>query len=269
MNTRKSIWVDFGMHKLVKCLKGRKLTYSFPRFLRIGFNLWNCNIVLLKQTELLHFVQWVTLLRLKIYHYFKVPNSLTLSWMSWGRSLRLAIVCKDFSSLTPLEVALVLAWEHFLSPRSERSTPTESWTLTPLCLRPRFPTLLLSPTMPPCPSTSWLRTLTRPSALTMKPFMTSASGHWSSAPQPMEISTIWFPWSCQVSPPAFASLASSTLTWESWLSTWCRSLVSTFSCPVSPLWPLVVASSTGLWPSQVNHCRFILHKSGLDDYFCT
>ena len=180
--------------------------------------------------------------------------SILFSMLS-AKSLSPVIVFKDFSSLTLLEVVLALAWAHFSSQRSERSTPTESWTPTLLCLHPRSLTLLLSPTMPPSPSTSWLKTLMRPSALTTRLCMTSAFAHSSSPHPPMEIWTILFPSPCQVSPLAFASLVSSMLISGSWLSTWFLSLVSTSSCQALLLLPQGEASSTDLllflsWPNR-------------------
>ena len=182
-------------------------------------------------------------------------NLSTLFLMLFARSLNPAIVFKDFSSLTLLEVALEVAWELFLSPRSVRSTPTESWIPTLLCLHPRSLILLLSPTMPPSQSTSWLKTLMRPSASTMRHSMTSASAHSSLPHPPMEIWTILFPSPCQVSPLAFASLVSSMLISGSWLSTWFLSLVSTSSCQALLLLPQGEASSTDLllflsWPNR-------------------
>uniref|UniRef100_A0A3B5RBR3 Tubulin beta-4B chain-like n=1 Tax=Xiphophorus maculatus TaxID=8083 RepID=A0A3B5RBR3_XIPMA len=53
-------------------------------------------------------------------------------------------------------------------------------------------TLLWSPTTLPSLCTSWLRTLMRPTALTTRPYTTSASAP-SNSPHPLtETSTIWF-----------------------------------------------------------------------------
>ncbi|XP_044032200.1 tubulin, beta 6 class V isoform X1 [Siniperca chuatsi] len=48
-----------------------------------------------------------------------------------------------------------------------------------------------SPTTPPCPSTSWLKTQTRPTASTMRPFTTSVSALLNSRRPPTETSTTW------------------------------------------------------------------------------
>ena len=89
-----------------------------------------------------------------------------------------------------LVVELDLVWEHSSSPRSEKSIPTESWTPTLLYHLPRYQTPWWSHTMPPCQFTNWLRTQMRPTVLTMRLSMTSASEHWNLPPQHMVTSTI-------------------------------------------------------------------------------
>merc|ERR1712142_719358 len=105
-------------------------------------------------------------------------------------------------------------------------------------------------------STSLLRTQMRPTVLTTRPCMTSASVLSSSPHQPTVISTIWCLLPCLVSPPACDSQVSSTLISVSLRSTWCPSLVSISSCLALLLSLPVVASSTvpSLCPSSPSRC---------------
>ena len=75
-----------------------------------------------------------------------------------------------------------LAWEHFLFPRSGRSTQIAWCWHFPSFLRQRCQTRLLNLTMPPFLCISLLRMLMNAWSWTMRPFMTSASVLWSLPP---------------------------------------------------------------------------------------
>merc|ERR1712072_376336 len=120
----------------------------------------------------------------------RVLSSSTPSLMSSERKLRVAIASKVSRSPTPSVVVPDLVWEPSSSPRSEKSTQTESWPLSPSCHHQRYLIPLLSHTMPPFQSISSSRTPMRLCALITKLFMISASELLSLPPQPMVILTI-------------------------------------------------------------------------------
>merc|ERR1712080_755231 len=92
-------------------------------------------------------------------------------------------------------------WEPSSSPRSEKSTQTESW-LSQSCHHQRYLIPSLSHTTPPFQSISSSKTPMRLCALITKLFMISASEPSSSPPQPMVILTTWSQLPSQVSPAA-------------------------------------------------------------------
>merc|ERR1711935_308346 len=120
----------------------------------------------------------------------RVPSSSTPSLMSSERKLRVAIAFKVSRSPTPLVEVPDPVWEPSSSPRSEKSTQTESWLPSPSCHPQRCPIPSLSHTTPPSPCISSLRTPMRLCALITKPFTISASEPSSSPPQPTVILTI-------------------------------------------------------------------------------
>merc|ERR1712072_475080 len=63
----------------------------------------------------------------------KVLSSSTPSSMSSERKPKVAIASKDSRSPTPSVVVPDPEWEPSSSPRSEKSTQTESWPLSPSC----------------------------------------------------------------------------------------------------------------------------------------
>merc|ERR1712025_1403694 len=128
------------------------------------------------------------------------------------KKLKVAIASKVSKLPTPSVVELDLVWEPSSSPRSEKSTQTESWPLSPSCHHQRYLIPLLSHITPPFPSISLSRTPMRLCALITKLFMISASEPSSSPPQPMVILTTWYLLPFQVSPAASDSQVSSTLT---------------------------------------------------------
>merc|ERR1719335_2183578 len=132
----------------------------------------------------------------------RVPSSSTPSSMSSERKLRVAIASKVSRSPTPSVVVLDPVWEPSSSPRSEKSTQTESWPLSPSCHHQRYLIPSLSHTTPPSQSINLLRTPMRLCALITKLFMISASEPLSSPPQPMVILTISSQLPSQVSPAA-------------------------------------------------------------------
>merc|ERR1711935_1113991 len=142
----------------------------------------------------------------------RVPSSSTPSLMSSERKLRVAIAFKVSRSPTPLVEVPDPVWEPSSSPRSEKSTQTESWPPSPSCHPPRCPIPSLSHTTPPSPCISSLRTPMRSCALITKPFTISASEPSSSPPQPTVILTISSLLLFPVSPVASDSQDSSTLT---------------------------------------------------------
>ena len=79
--------------------------------------------------------------------------------------------------------------------------------------------------MQPFPFTNWSRTPMRLSVSIMKLFTTFASGPSNCPHQHTATSIILSPLSCPGLRPVCASLASSTLIYESWLSTWVSFLV--------------------------------------------
>merc|ERR1712227_801828 len=149
----------------------------------------------------------------------RVLSSSTQSLMSSERKLKVAIAFKVSKSPTPSVVVLDPVWEPSSSPRSEKSTQTESWPLSPSCHHQRYLIPSLSHTTPPSQSINLLRTPMRLCALITKLFMISASEPLSSPPQPMVILTISSQLPSQVSPAASDSQVSSTLISENWLST--------------------------------------------------
>merc|ERR1719222_1221184 len=149
----------------------------------------------------------------------RVPSSSTPSSMSSERKLRVAIASKVSRSPTPSVVVPDPVWEPSSSPRSEKSTQTESWPLSPSCHPPRCLIPSLSHTTPPSPSISSSRTPMRLWSLITRLFMISASEPSSSPPQPTVILTISFPLLSPVSPAASDSQVSSTPISESSLST--------------------------------------------------
>merc|ERR1711898_59415 len=147
---------------------------------------------------------------------------------------KVAIASKDSRSPTPSVVVPDQVWEPSSSPRSEKSTQTESWLPSPSCHPPRYLIPSLSHTTPPSQSISSSKTPMRSCALITKLFMISASEPSSSPPQPMVILTISSPPLSLVSPAASDSQVSSTVISESLPSTSSHSHVSTSSCKVSP-----------------------------------
>merc|ERR1711953_138517 len=132
----------------------------------------------------------------------RVPSSSTPSSMSSERKQKVAIASKVSKSPTPSVVVLDPVWEPSSSPRSEKSTQTESWPLSPSCHHQRYLIPSLSHTTPPSQSINLLRTPMRLCALITKLFMISASEPLSSPPQPMVILTISSQLPSQVSPAA-------------------------------------------------------------------
>merc|ERR1712147_621425 len=149
----------------------------------------------------------------------RVPSSSTPSSMSSERKLRVAIAFKVSRSPTPSVVVPDPVWEPSSSPRSEKSTQTESWPLSPSCHPPRCLIPSLSHTTPPFPSINLLRTPMRLCALITKLFTISASEPLSSPPQPTVILTISSLLPSLVSLAASDSQVNSTPISESLLST--------------------------------------------------
>merc|ERR1712048_1393548 len=147
----------------------------------------------------------------------RVPSLSTPSSMSSERKLKVVIASKVSRSPTPSVVVLDPVWEPSSSPRSEKSTQTESWPLSPSCHPPRCLIPSLSHTTPPSLSISLSRTPMRLCALITRPSTISASEPSSSPPQPMVILTISCPPLSPVSPAASDSQVSSTLISESLL----------------------------------------------------
>merc|ERR1711871_1681014 len=154
------------------------------------------------------------------------PSSSTLSSMLSERKPKVAIASKVSKSPTPSVVVPDPVWEPSSSPRSEKSTQTESWPPSPSCLPQRSLIPSLSHTMPPFPSISVSRTPMRLCALITRPFTISASEPSSSPPQPTVILTISSPLLSPVLPAASDSQVSSTPISESSLSTSSHSLDS-------------------------------------------
>merc|ERR1712003_560120 len=121
----------------------------------------------------------------------RVPSSSTPSSMSSERKLKVAIASKVSRSPTPSVVVLDPVWEPSSSPRSEKSTQTESWPLSPSCHHQRYLIPSLSHTTPPSLSISSSRTPMRLCALITRLFTISASEPSSSPPQPMVILITW------------------------------------------------------------------------------
>merc|ERR1719453_2515827 len=140
----------------------------------------------------------------------KVLSSLTPSSMSSERRLKVAIASKVSRLPTPSVVVPDPVWEPSSSPRSEKSTQTESWPLSPSCHPPRCLIPSLSHTTPLSPSISSSRTPMRSCALITRPSTISASEPSSSPPPPTVISTISSPPLSPVSPAASDSQVSST-----------------------------------------------------------
>merc|ERR1719335_1397767 len=140
----------------------------------------------------------------------KVLSSSTPSSMSSERRLKVVTAFKVSKSPTPSVVVLDPVWEPSSSPRSEKSTQTESWPLSPSCHHQRYLIPSLSHTTPPSQSINLLRTPMRSCALITRPFTISASEPSSSPPQPMVILTISSQLPSQVSPAASDSQVNST-----------------------------------------------------------
>merc|ERR1712025_540739 len=139
-------------------------------------------------------------------------SSLTPSSMSSERKPKVAIAFKVSRSPTLSVVVPDPVWEPSSSPRSEKSTQTESWPLSPLCHHQRYLIPSLSHTTLPFQSISSSRTPMRLCSLITKLFTISASEPLSSPPQPMVILTISFQPLSPVLPAASDSQVSSTLT---------------------------------------------------------
>merc|ERR1711934_1128181 len=118
------------------------------------------------------------------------PSSSIPSSMSSERKLRAAIASKVSKSPTPSVVVPDPVWEPSSSPRSEKSTQTESWPLSPSCHHQRYLIPSLSHTTLPSLSISSSRTPMRLCALITRLFTISASEPSSSPPQPTVILTI-------------------------------------------------------------------------------
>merc|ERR1712226_901300 len=149
----------------------------------------------------------------------RVLSSSTQSLMSSERKLKVAIAFKVSKSPTPSVVVLDPVWEPSSSPRSEKSTQTESWPLSPSCHHQRYLIPSLSHTTLPSLSISSSRTPMRLCALITRLFTISASEPLSSPPQPMVILTISSPPLSPVLLAASDSQDSSTPISESSLST--------------------------------------------------
>merc|ERR1712048_291247 len=149
----------------------------------------------------------------------RVLSSSTPSSMLSVRRLRVATAFKVSKSPTPSVVVPVPVWEPSSSPRSVRSTQTESWPPSPSCHPQRSPTPLSSHTTPPSLSISSSRTPMRLCALITRPSTISASEPSSSPPQPTVILTTWSPPPSPVSPAASASQVNLTPISESSLLT--------------------------------------------------
>merc|ERR1711981_1420286 len=149
----------------------------------------------------------------------KVLSSSTPSSMSSERRLKVAIAFKVSKLPTPSVVVPDPVWEPSSSPRSEKSTQTESWPHSPSCHHQRYLIPSLSHTTPPSQSINLLRTPMRSCALITKLFMISASEPLSSPPQPMVILTILSQLPSPVLPAASDSQVNSTPISESSQST--------------------------------------------------
>merc|ERR1711939_352473 len=123
----------------------------------------------------------------------KVPSSSTPSSMLSVRKPKVAIAFKVSRSPTLSVVVPDPVWEPSSSPRSEKSTQTESWPLSPSCHHQRYLIPSLSHTTLPSLSISSSRTPMRLCALITRLFTISASEPLSSPPQPMVILTISSP----------------------------------------------------------------------------
>merc|ERR1711937_220766 len=132
----------------------------------------------------------------------RVLSSSTPSSMSSERKPKVAIASKVSRSPTPSVVVPDPVWEPSSSPRSEKSTQTESWPLSPSCHPQRYLIPSLSHTTPPSPSISSSRTPMRLWSLITRLFTISASEPLSSPPQPMVILITWCPPLSPVSPAA-------------------------------------------------------------------
>merc|ERR1712226_600127 len=135
-------------------------------------------------------------------HYTEGAELIDSSSMLSERKPKVAIASKDSRSPTPSVVVPDPVWEPSSSPRSEKSTQTESWPLSQSCHHQRYLIPSLSHTTPPSQSINLLRTPMRSCALITKLFMISASEPLSSPPQPMVILTISSQLPSQVSPAA-------------------------------------------------------------------
>merc|ERR1719487_1932429 len=129
-------------------------------------------------------------------------SSSTPSSMSSERKPKVAIASKVSRSPTLSVVVPDPVWEPSSSPRSEKSTQTESWPLSPSCHHQRYLIPSLSHTTLPSLSISSSKTPMRLCALITKLFTISASEPSSSPPQPMVILTTWSLLPSPVSPAA-------------------------------------------------------------------
>merc|ERR1711937_213183 len=105
----------------------------------------------------------------------RVLSSSTQSSMLSEKKPKVAIASKVSRLPTPSVVVPDLVWEPSSSPRSEKSTQTESWPPSPSCHPPRCLIPSLSHTTPLFPSISSSRTPMRLWSSITRLFMTSAS----------------------------------------------------------------------------------------------
>lgn len=188
---------------------------------------------------------------------------------------------QDFKYAIPWVEALAPAWEPFSSPKSERSIQTEWCWRSPSFHPQRYPTLLLSRTMPLCQFISSLRTQMSVWFWITRPSMISASAR-SSSPLllvnhygffqlihvdnlvlivmvvflQLVILTTLSPLPWVVSRAVSDSQVNSTPTWGNLQSILSLSLDSISSWLGSHPWPLVGPSSTGhlQYPNSRSRC---------------
>merc|ERR1711898_28265 len=152
-------------------------------------------------------------------HYTEGAELIDSSSMSSEKKPKVAIASKVSRSPTLSVVVPDPVWEPSSSPRSEKSTQTESWPLSPSCHHQRYLIPSLSHTTLPSLSISSSRTPMRLCALITRLSTISASEPLSSPPQPMVILTISSPLLSPVLLAASDSQDSSTPISESSLST--------------------------------------------------
>lgn len=153
---------------------------------------------------------------------------------------------RDSNWHTLWAAVLVPEWVRCWSRKSARSTRTGSWTLIRWCRRPRCRTRWWSRTTRRFQCTNWWRTRTSRIWSTTRRCTTFATGRWSWPTRHTVTSTTWCRWLCPAWPRVSGSRASWTPISASWPSTWCRSRVSTSSCPASRHWRPAVALSSRL-----------------------